>query len=200
MFPLFETIKVVDNSLLNIDYHNARVNFSRKSLLNSKDQWDLSQLIKLPLLQPSTIYKCRFVYNANVIDVEFLPYAVKRLQTLKLVECPHLNYPFKYRDRKALDEIMQQNRQFDDVIIVKNGMITDCSFANMVFFDGAKWVTPCTPLLKGTKRQKYIDEGMILEREISVSDLKCFTNARIINAMVDLEECADISMNNIANL
>src|SRR6266542_4193061 len=181
MFPLFETIKVVGNSLLNVDYHNARVNESRNNLLGLQEEWDLQELIKLPSLLTGTVYKCRFVYDANVLAVEFHPYNMRQLQTLKLVECPAIQYSFKYLDRKALDEVKQQNSQFDDIVIVQNGMITDCSFANVVFFDGTKWITPCTPLLKGTKRQKHINERMIFEREVAVKDLKFFNKIRIIN-------------------
>lgn len=200
MFPLFETIKIVGNSLLNIDYHNARVNESRNSLLGLQEKWDLQKLITLPSLLPDIVYKCRFVYDVDVTVVEFHPYSMRRLQTLKLVECPTIQYGFKYLDRKALYEVKQQNKQFDDVVIVKNGMITDCSFANVVFFDGTKWITPCTPLLKGTKRQKYIDEQVIFEREVGVKDLKFFNKIRIINAMIDLEESPDIPMKNMIDL
>jgi branched-subunit amino acid aminotransferase/4-amino-4-deoxychorismate lyase len=35
-------------------------------------------------------------------------------------------------------------------------MVTDSSFANIVFKRGKKWYTPWAPLLKGTMRSKAI--------------------------------------------
>lgn len=122
---------------------------------------------------------------------------MRRLQTLKLVDSADIEYSFKYLDRTALDQIRSENPAFDDIIIVKNNRITDCSFANLVFYADSGWVTSNTPLLKGTKRQMYIDKQIIEERTITVSDLNLFSKARIINAMIDLEESPDILMENI---
>lgn len=76
----------------------------------------------------------------------------------------------------------------EELIIVKNGIITDTSYANLVFYNGKEWHTPSRPLLQGTKRQKLIDEGKIKEREIRVHDLKKFTKCSLINAMLDIGE------------
>ncbi len=59
------------------------------------------------------------------------------------------------------------------------------------------WYTPANPLLKGTKREYYIDHKMILQRDIKVTDLRMFKKARLINAMLDLEDGADILIDNI---
>ncbi len=194
MYPLFETIKVAGNTLFNPDYHNARVNQARHSLYHTNDTWDLNSLIQLPELNPDVVYKCRFLYNRDAHAVEFLPYTRREVRTLKLVDCPGLDYHLKYLDRTALEKVRQENTQFDDVIFVQNNRITDCSFANIVFFDGNRGVTPSSPLLKGTKRQKYIDDGVVFEDDILVTDLPRFTRARLINAMIDLSESTDVEI------
>ena len=198
MSLLFETIKVAQNALLDLDYHRARVNRSRCRLFSANDEWDLRSLIQLPELDPDVVYKCRFVYGEKVQSVEVQPYVMRTVRTLKLVECPAIEYSLKYADRSSLDKVKQENPSYDDVIFVQNNKITDCSFANIVFYDGMKWVTPAKPLLKGTKRQKYLDSQVIFEQDITVSDLKLFTKARIINAMIDLDDCPDIPAGNIA--
>ena len=196
MSLLFETIKVVNKTLINIDYHNARVNRSRQELFNAIDAWDLRS-IAIPPLDSGQVYRCKLVYLKKIISIKFYPYTIRPLRTLKLIECPDLDYSYKYFDRSNLEILKLSNNQADDIIIVQHGRITDCSYANIVFYDGAKWVTPANPLLKGTKRQQYIDNQLIFERDITISDLQYFTNARIINAMFDLEESPDILMENI---
>ena len=197
MSLLFETIKVVNNSLLNLDYHNERVNRSRKQLFSADEDWDLASLIALPELNPQLVYKCKFLYLEEVVAIEFHSYTIKPIRTLKLVDSPEIEYDLKYFDRSELDVIKLSNHQTDDIIIVQNQRLTDCSYANIVFSDGQKWFTPSTPLLKGTKRQKYIEDHVISEADITTFDLRLFTKARIINAMIDLEECSDIRMENI---
>jgi 4-amino-4-deoxychorismate lyase len=59
------------------------------------------------------------------------------------------------------------------------------------------WFTPAFPLLKGTKRQYYLENGVILEKEIKISDLHQYKMARLINAMIDLDESDDIPVEHI---
>ncbi|NJK94632.1 MAG: hypothetical protein HC905_06655 [Bacteroidales bacterium] len=62
----------------------------------------------------------------------------------------------------------------EDFIYIRNGKITDTSYANLVFSDGIKLFTPANTLLEGTKRALYLKQGKIQEEEISVKDLRRF--------------------------
>jgi 4-amino-4-deoxychorismate lyase len=75
----------------------------------------------------------------------------------------------------------------DDILIVKNGFLTDTSYANVVLWDDNRWFTPDTPLLAGTKRQYLLDTKQIESRKLHPKDLQHFTHARLINAMLDLD-------------
>ena len=197
MSLLFETLKISNGNIFNIEYHNKRVNESRRQLLKQTQSWDLRDLIIIPEINDDAIYKCKLVYSEELQAIEFQKYYIRKLQTLKLVECPDIEYSYKYLDRTQLDVLKQTYPQTDDIIITRNQQITDCTYANLIFYDGEKWITPASPLLKGTKRQKYLDEHIIFEDDIKISDLKNFSKARIINAMIDLCECPDILMKNI---
>ncbi len=197
MSLLFETIKVSDNILHNLNYHNERVSESRRTLFSTCEEWNLQSIIHLPELYPGITYKCRFNYADTIKSIEFQVYTLRSIKTLKMVNCPDLVYNHKFLDRTSLEQIKQDNKEYDDVIFIREGRLTDCSFANIVFYDGMKWITPSTPLLKGTKRQKYIDSNLIFEEDITVTDLKRFTHARLINAMIDLEDSCNILINNI---
>ena len=71
-----------------------------------------------------------------------------------------MNYDLKYFDRKIFDDL-KKNIKADDILIIKNGFITDTSIANILFFDGKKWITPKKPLLKGTVRERLLRMKLI---------------------------------------
>jgi 4-amino-4-deoxychorismate lyase len=199
MYPLVESIKVFHSRLCNIPFHNERLNNARRILFQATDTWNLEDIIELSALDPATVYKCRFTYGEKVGSVDFTPYTPKQTKYLKLVEVSDFDYSLKYADRNFLEELRNKNidKADTDILIVKEGFITDTSYSNIVFSDGVKWYTPSTPLLKGTKRAYYLANKVILEREIKVSDLSKYLKARIINAMVDLEDAIEISVGNI---
>jgi 4-amino-4-deoxychorismate lyase len=196
MYQLFETIKVIDNCLLNIDYHNGRINQARRELFNDSQPWDLRNMVAIPNLNPGTVYKCKVVYDKIIRSVQFDLYSRKPLNRLRLIES-NLIYNFKYVDRSSLDLLKDMCMVDEDVIIVQNDIITDCTYANLIFHDGFRWFTPSNPLLKGTKRQKYIDNKIITEKNIHVNELSKYAMCRIINAMIDLDDSQDILIENI---
>jgi len=85
----------------------------------------------------------------------------------------------------------------DEILIIKQNLITDTSFSNITFFDGTRWITPSSPLLAGTMRSFLIQKQVIVEKEIRVTDLKDFEKARLINAMLPFESGSDIPVENI---
>jgi 4-amino-4-deoxychorismate lyase len=199
MCQLLETIKVKHNSLQHIFYHNNRVNYSRKLLFQSKHPWDLSKFIRISDLDQNTIYRCRFLYAREPEGFEFIPYLKRDVQKLYLIDCGDLEYSFKYSDRRALEKLKNSvpDPEISDIVLVKNGFITDTSFSNIALFDGNKWYTPATPLLMGTKRQYSIDNKIIFKRDIKPADLFNYRKARLINAMLDLNDSKDIPVSNI---
>lgn len=199
MCQLLETIKVKRNSFQHVFYHNNRVNNSRKLLFQSKHPWDLSKIIRIPDLDQNTIYRCRFLYAREPDGFEFVPYFKRVVQKLYLLDCGDLEYSFKYSDRSTLEKLRNSvpDPELSDILMVKNGYITDTSFSNIALFDGNKWYTPAKPLLKGTKREYYIDNRIIFKRDIKPADLYNYRKARLINAMFDLDESEDIPVYNI---
>jgi 4-amino-4-deoxychorismate lyase len=197
MCLLLETIKIKDKLLQNIDFHNERLNRSRFELLRCKDEIDLEKEVEVPATLTSAVYKCRVLYGKQIEKIEFQPYLLKPIQTLKIVEANEINYTYKFADRTHLEQLKFDLPPHDDILIVKNHCITDTSYANIVFFDGKNWLTPDTPLLRGTKRSQLLQKQVIQEHRIRLEDLPKFQYAKIINAMIDLEESPMISMDSI---
>jgi Branched-chain amino acid aminotransferase/4-amino-4-deoxychorismate lyase len=196
MCLLLETVKVQNRRLQNIEAHNLRAMNSRRILFGLEDTLDFRDFITLPDDLDDGIYKCRIVYAQAVQQVELLPYIPKRIQTLRLVLNDAIQYQHKYLDRSYFGKLLQSVNT-DDVLIVQHGLITDSSFANVVFYDGKKWVTPTQPLFHGIKRQILLEKGLIHENEISQKDLHRFIYAVLINAMLDIGDTPFISMANI---
>lgn len=185
---LVETIKIKNNQLQRIDYHNQRLNYARKWFWNCKDEIDISKTIQLLDLATDVIYKCRISYTQNIENIEISPYEIRPIKNLKVVHANDLDYQFKYADRSALTQLFQQRGDCDDIIIVKNGFITDSYYCNLAFFDGQKWLTPAFPLLHGTQRQFLLDQQIIFKKIIKLEDLHNFQAIKLFNAMIEWEE------------
>jgi 4-amino-4-deoxychorismate lyase len=197
MSLLFETIRLQDGVLQNIEYHNARLNNSRKSLYKSPEEFDLKQIIQIPSTCMQGLYKCRVTYSKEIKSIDFEPYIPHVIKSLRLIEDNTISYDYKYTNRGSLNKLLTKRERFDEIIIVKKGYITDTSYSNIIFYDGIKWVTPSTPLLRGTMRSFLIGNNMISEMEIKVADLKNFKKARLINAMIPFESGKDIKIEKI---
>lgn len=190
---VLETIKVEDRQLQNIHWHNERFNQARTSLFGINKYLKLEDIIKIPKTLSNDVYKCRVIYTQHIEKIEFEKYTPRKIQSLKLIEANDIDYSNKYYDRRKIEDLFKQKENGDDILIIKNSLVTDTSFANIVFWDGKRWITPSTPLLKGTTRARLLSEGKISEVLISRDDLGKFKKARIINAMNDLGETPDIS-------
>ena len=195
MCRLFETIKISDGKPENLYLHNERLNHSRKLLFGKSDQLKLEDYINVPENAKKGLFRCRVIYSDSVISIEFTPYIPAKIKTLKKTDADSLKYDHKFLDRTALLSLIDKNVA-DDIVIIRSGLITDTSYANIVFTDGKKWVTPDTPLLKGTMRAFLLSKGIITEERITINDLSRFTHLRMINAMLGFT-ATDISVSSI---
>ncbi|MBP7301015.1 MAG: aminotransferase class IV, partial [Akkermansia sp.] len=73
----------------------------------------------------------------------------------------------------------------EEALILRNGMVTDTRYSNVVFGDGASWITPETFLLPGTKRAFLLSRGDIRECSVRAEDIGKFRFCSLINAMLD---------------
>lgn len=177
---LLETIKIEEGQVHNLRYHQARCDKSRQKLFNCADSLDLSSIIKPP---QTGLYRCRILYAEALEAIEYIPYTPKKLDTLKIISSD-IEYDFKYANRDGLHALLQLNSDVDEVIIEKNGYLTDTTISNIAFFDGKHWITPEKPLLEGTMRAKLIDEGFLKTKQIRQNDLSHYSQVALINAMI----------------
>jgi 4-amino-4-deoxychorismate lyase len=197
MCLLLETIKIVEHNLINLEYHQQRVNRSIRGLFNKNARINLVGEIKVPVHLGKGLFKCRVVYNHEIIKMEFLPYKQPEITTLKLVTCNGLDYYYKFENRQAITELLKLKGRCDDILILKNDLVTDTSFCNIIFSDGNNWVTPSKPLLKGTQREYLLEKGIVSEAKIKSSDIYNFNSFKLINAMIDFEISQTLPATNI---
>jgi 4-amino-4-deoxychorismate lyase len=124
----------------------------------------------------------------QVDEITIERYARNRVNSLRLVDGGNLDYQYKYAVRTHIDQLFRQRQNCDDVLIIKHGLITDTSYANVAFYDGVHWYTPATPLLAGTKRQELLDQDKLIRRDISPSDVANFSHCIVFNAMLGFNE------------
>lgn len=196
--PLFiETIRLANGQLFNLYFHTKRLNYTRKIHFEENGEWDLTQMIIVPENFKEGLFKCRLTYREQIEKIEFEAYQPRLVQRLRLVNNDNIDYNFKYQNRTFLNELFSQREDADDVLIIKNGFVTDTSYANIVFWNGQKWMTPDTFLLAGTQRARLLEERVIFEKKIRAQDLPKYSHARLINSMLDFETTPNILIQNI---
>lgn len=177
----------------NLQLHQERFERTRKDVLGLSEHPSLFETIQIPGGLEQGLFKCRVIYGHEVNTYEFEAYHRKQVQSLKLVHADHVNYAYKYADRSKLDDLFMQRGDADDIIMVKNGHVSDSYYANLLFKTGEQWLTPDTPLLPGIMRQHLLNTGKIEVSSIVPGDLDEFTSVRLINALNTFEEGPEVS-------
>jgi len=185
---LVESMKISGGFVHHMPYHARRLNMSRRVLFGCSDDIDLGNVITVPPACRTGLFKCRVMYREKIEEVEILPYTRRKIESLKLVYGDDIDYGFKYEDKSMFHALLERRDGCDDILIVKKGFLTDASSANIVFFEGDRMVTPSTPLLRGTARERMLEEGLLTEEPLRPGDLGRFHKAVLINAMCGIDD------------
>jgi len=174
----FETIKCFDFEVYNLFYHKQRI--SRTIGINIQ----LEEYIYPP---NDKLLKCKVIYDdSGILDIQYAEYNKKDISTFKLIYDDNIKYSKKYLNRDCIDKL-KKNITEDEIIIVKDGLITDTSIANIAILYNDIWITSKKPLLIGTSRNRYIDNNLIIPKDITVKMLKESKKIALLNAMIDFD-------------
>lgn len=198
MCQFIETICVKRGKILHLADHQERMDRSIFYFYGKRTTPDLKSFLTTPEYAQKGWYKCRIEYGQEIEDITWEPYHIKEISSLSLVIADDINYSWKYTNRSIFKELIRE-AMTDDIIIVKNGYITDSSYANLLFRSDEDWVTPSTPLLKGTQRNRLLKAGVIKEQLISRNDLYKYDRIKWINAMLDMKDGPEWPMEIIKN-
>lgn len=195
-FPLFETIAIVNGKPQNLAYHQQRFEHAIKVFFQATPQWQLAELINVPPAFQLGVVRCRIDYNATDFQQQFFHYAIRHISSFQCVYTEELDYRFKYSDRKRLD--LLKNWQSDEVIIINDGKVSDCTIGNLLFAKQGQWFSSQDYLLKGTQLTKLIAEGIVQLVQITQQDLHKYEQIMMVNALnpFDLKRALPISVIN----
>lgn len=186
MSLLFESIELLDGRFNLLKLHNERFIESRKKIFGCNEEISLQDY--LPTDIPATgKWKCRVFYNEQITNTDITIYQPRQIITFKFSEAGDFEYPYKYADRTVFDNLLAASGA-DEIIIIKNGYVTDTSYSNLVFFDGTSWITPASPLLPGVRRKALLQKGQIRTGEITLESIRHFKKFALINALNELGE------------
>ena len=185
-----ETIKMANGKPSNLPYHQARM---ERTIRHFFPNLALNAMPSLQnLITPNenmSLVKARVVYGADGVElIEYAPYSMRPIRSLQVVYDDTISYSYKSCDRSQLNALAAKKGDCDEIIIVKNNLVTDTSFTNLAISDGNCWLTPRQPLLLGIKRASLLDQGFIKEADITAYDLKRAERVRLFNAMIDFGE------------
>lgn len=202
-------MRLEDGILQNARYHKMRVERTIRNYYHRNLPPELNDLgffiddAGLPDAYRIGRVKCRMLYDfADSIPsykFEYTHYHKRVVSSLRLVEGSP-DYCFKYTDRRVINHLFDKRDGCDDIIIVKNGLLTDASAANIAIVKDNRWFTPSKPLLKGTERARLIKEGKLYEADIRASELYDFDAVVLINAMCPFEEGIQIPLSSVKGL
>lgn len=167
-------------------YHQKRF----EAVLNLFNIKTIPSLLDLIIPPKEGLFRCRVVYEPEFLDkinIEYIPYIKRDINSFKIIKDEEIKYQHKYLDRTKIDVLFAQKGDCDEIIIVKNNLITDTSIANLAFLINNKWLTPKAPLLRGTTRERLLDSTIIEKANINIDDLSKVKKVALMNAMVEFD-------------
>jgi len=191
MSQFFESIRVKDGIAENLSLHQIRVNKTLQAFDASNPNIELESIVQQLLLPAEGLYKLRISYDLKgIYQSAFTSYQYKQIQNFALVDIKGHRYDYKFSNRDWINEALNQSGK-DEIMMHDGGLIKDCSYTNIVFYDGVDWLTPAAPLLEGIQRANLIEEGVIQPKVLYAKDLADFQKFRCINAMINWEDAVE---------
>jgi 4-amino-4-deoxychorismate lyase len=186
-----ETVKLQDGRYRLVDLHQGRMAGTWREAFGSEPGFRLEDVLPPP--PDGGLYRARVRYPGpdGRALVTLHSYAFPRIETLRLVSDPGVDYRMKLLDRSALDAL-KASCGASDFILVREGGLTDASMANLVFEGDGGLFTPDGCLLRGVKRESLLKSGRVSMRRIGPRELGLFRKVYFVNAMIDLED--DVSV------
>ncbi|MBT3882305.1 MAG: branched-chain amino acid aminotransferase [Campylobacteraceae bacterium] len=182
----FETIKCEDYEIFNLDFHKKRIANTVGLNIN------LEEYIYPP---NAKLIKCKLIYDeCGVTDVLYDVYVKKDVTSFQLVYDDNIKYNKKALLRDDLDALSEKREKSDEIIIVKNNLITDTSIANIAIYLDEEWITPKVALLEGTTRARYVENNMLKLKDITLEMLKNCTEFATLNAMIGFNIIEDFKI------
>ncbi len=195
MCQFIESIRVENGEVMALPFHQKRVNATFQHFFPKSKTISLQKIIEQEQIPQDSLYKLRIVYSSKLKSIEFQNYTIPLFRKIQLIEIPSdFDYNFKSTKRELFDQVSKQIEHDTLVILIKNGLITDSTFSNLVFEKSGELYTPSKPLLAGTMLQQLLKEKRIKSIPIQLADFESFEVIYPINAMNPLGQFEGIKI------
>lgn len=190
MYPFLESIRLENQQLHFMEWHEARFLHTQRANWGSIKYKNLDNIIKThpDFPKDDQKYKCRLVYSPKALTITFTAYTPRVIRRLQPVQINKIDYTYKSTDRHAFNLLTNGLATDTEILIFKNGLLTDSSFSNLALYDGHNWYTPEVPLFQGVHRSYLLQKSILQKTEITQVQLKNYQKIRLINAMMDWED------------
>ena len=132
MFPLFETIAVENYKPKLLEYHQQRMDNSFLKLFHQINPFSLSKLFLELNIKSNGLLKWKVEYNCDDCISFVTPYSPRLIRCVKFVEInPDFDYSMKFCNRDYFDALKKDNSEYNELILLKNGNLTDSTFSNI---------------------------------------------------------------------
>jgi 4-amino-4-deoxychorismate lyase len=198
--PVFvEEIKCSGGEYHNLECHAIRMDRTLRHFFGKRFVHEHLREF-LPEPPDRSTLKCTLIYSDAVLSAELAPWAPPAVKTMGVVAVEGLDFIYKLEDRSELAKI----REFagaDEVVIIRNGFVTNCSTGNLVFRDREGVLhTPLHYIHAGTKRALLVKSKKVTTHPIKASSIHSYDRVMIINAMTDVEDDVGVSTDCLAAL
>lgn len=184
MCQFLETIQLLDGEFKRLPLHQKRMELAVKSRYGNENViLNLRERLNNIDFPKTGLYKCRVIYSTLIEKIEFQTYNTPAINSLKIIHVTIPSLPYKLFDRTDYQNAFNQKGNHDDVLLIKDGLLTDTSYCNVALFDGKEWFTPTTPLIYGINRSELLSSKKILTKDIHISELNQYTHISLFNAM-----------------
>lgn len=200
MKSFIETICIRHGQIQHLSWHQQRVDATLLYFYPAHDHtWILSECIQIPPDIHSELVRCKITYDAHHIEIRYTPYALRDVSSVMLKEIPvDFHYPFKFAERTIIKKLFNERGKADEILMLRQGWITDTSIANIAFENKGRWYTPSLPLLAGTTWKRLISQGILIPRPIHVSEIVDYSGYKLFNAMIDFQHSKVLPVNSIS--
>jgi 4-amino-4-deoxychorismate lyase len=189
MSRFLETIRISAGVPQHLEWHQRRVDDTFRHFYPAADPITLHDLIRQSPIPEAGDLRCRILYDDNGHEIGFSPLEPRIVRSLRLTDLPpDYDYQYKYADRRILELAFSRRGDADDVLLLRDGWVTDTSVANVAFLSHGRWYTPVIPLLAGTTWKRLVCAGVIVPRPIHADDLHCYEACVVFNALNDWDE------------
>ncbi|HON02666.1 MAG TPA: aminotransferase class IV [Paludibacteraceae bacterium] len=196
MYRFIESIKLLDGIFYRLKFHQKRMNICSELFYPNDDFIHLQSALTDSHPPQKGLFKCKITFESKILKIEYLPYKKKEINSLRIVHTEIESRPYKKEDRTDFNAAFDMRGNYDDVLLMKNGLLTDTSICNIALFDGFSWQTPTKPLIYGVNRANLLEEGKIFEKDIKLSDLQNYSAIRLFNALIEFGEI-ELNISNI---